>query len=89
MDTTINRKLKKKESERASEKQFEDNIGSNIKRNDEIPKEILEMSDDDPRLMKFMEDIEEERRKRHPNQTHEELKKNVDAVLQSRKKKHL
>jgi len=85
MDITINRKRKKKESEHALEEQFDGNIGSNIERNDEIPKEILEMSDDDPRLLKFMEDVEEERRKRHPNQIHEELKKNVDSVLQFKK----
>lgn len=85
MDITISRKLKKREPGRVSEKQFEDNIGSNIKRNDEIPKEILEMRDDDPRLVKFMENIEEERQKRHHNQTHEELKKNVDSILRLKK----
>jgi len=53
-----------------------------------MPKEILNMSDDDPRLMKFMEEIEEERRKCHPDQTHEEQKKNVDAILASSKRKH-
>ena len=43
------------------------------------------MSDDDPRLLKFMEEVEEERRKRHPNQTHEELIKNVEAKLNAQK----
>jgi len=89
MDTTINQKRKKKELEDDLVLQSEGNIGSDLRKEDKImPKEILNMSDDDPRLMKFMEEIEEERRKCHPDQTHEEQKKNVDAILASSKRKH-
>ena len=67
------------------EKLSEDNTGLDTKRDDDIPEEVLNMSDDDPRLLKFMEEVEEERRKRHPNQTHEELIKNVEAKLNAQK----
>jgi len=30
-----------------------------------VPKEILEMRDDDPRLLKFMDEVDEVRRKRY------------------------
>ena len=57
-----------------------------MKNDDNVPLDILHMSDDDPRFLKFMEEVEEERRKLHLNQTHEELKKNVDTILKLRKK---
>jgi hypothetical protein len=75
MDTTINRRRKKKKSEGDLVSQSEGNTGSNIRKNNSIPLDILHMSDDDPRLLKFMEELEGKRKKLHPNQTHENLKK--------------
>ena len=96
MDTTFNRKLGKKKSARTLETQSKDNTNRKIKDDEYIiegrivktppeSKEVLELSDDDPGLLKWMAEKEEEWRKRHPNLTREELDRRIDEIVESEK----
>ena len=96
MDTTINRRLEKKKSGRTSETQSKGNTNQKIKDDEYIvegrivktppeSKEVLELSDEDPGLLKWMDEKQEQWRKKHPNLTQEELDQRIDKILESEK----
>ena len=48
-------------------------------------KEVLELSDEDPGLLNWMEAKQEEWRQKHPNLTQKELAQGIDEILESEK----
>lgn len=49
-------------------------------------KEVLEMADDDPRILKMMENDLERWKKKYPNVTREEIDRKLDEMLASDEK---
>ena len=96
MDITIDRKRGKKKSVATSEMQSKDNTNQKIKDDEYMiegrlvktppeSKEVLELSDEDPGLLKWMDEKQEQWRKKHPNLTQEELDRRIDEIIESEK----
>jgi len=96
MDITINRRQGKKRSADTSETRSKDNTAQKIKDDEYIvesctaktppeSKEVLEMSDEDPALLKWMDEQQERWRKKHPNLSQKELDQKIDEILASEK----
>ncbi|MBI4041364.1 MAG: hypothetical protein HY390_05820 [Deltaproteobacteria bacterium] len=96
MVTTTNRRFGKKKSEAISETLSKDNTDQKINDNEYIiegrvvktppeSKEVLEMADDDPRILKMMENNLKKWKKKYPNVTREEIDRKLDEMLASEK----
>ena len=96
MVTTINRRRGKKQSERISDISSKDNLDQKINDDEYVvdgrivktppeSKEVLEMADDDPRILKMMENDLKRWKKKYPNVTREEIDRKLDEMLASEK----
>jgi len=95
MDITRNQKLEKRRSARTSATPSKDNTNPRINNNSytlddgrvvNVPpesKEVLELSDNDPGLLKWMEEKRKEWKRKNPNLTQEELDRRNDELVKA------